>query len=146
MPFTNDCHHHQAHVCINHSDLLFFSKRTHLHIMFLYFFQVITDQPAPSSDNPADSLIVPLDDPELKSLRRRNIFFLVLAGVSCLVCGNLFFGVLGLVFNTIAEFDFGSGKKASGRKNSKIGLILTFIGLIVVAILVLVVVLLSMSD
>ena len=107
---------------------------------------MITEQPAPSSDNPADSLIVPLDDPELKSLRRRNIFFLVLAGVSCLACGNLFFGVLGLVFTTIAGFDFGAGKKISGKKNSKIGLILTLIGIVVVAILVLVVVLLSMSD
>ena len=107
---------------------------------------MITDQPAPGSDNPADTLIVPLDDPELKTLRRRNIFFLVLAGVSCVACGNLFFGVLGLVFTTIAEFDFGAGKKASGRKNSKIGLILTVIGIFVVVVLVLIVVLLSMSD
>ncbi len=109
-------------------------------------FQVITDQPAPGSDNPAASLIVPLDDPELKTLRRRNILFLVLAGISCCACGNLFFGVLGLVFNTIAEFDFGAGKKESGRKNSKIGLYLTLAGIAVVIVLVIVVVLLSLSN
>ncbi len=107
---------------------------------------MITEQPGPASDNPSNSLIVALDDPELKRLRRRNICFMVLAGLSCLACGNVFFGVLGLVFTTIAEFDFGAGKKDSGSKNSRIGLVLTIIGILVVAVLVLVVVLLAMSD
>ena len=61
---------------------------------------------------------------------------MALAGVSFLLCLNVIFGAIALVFAILAEMDLGHGKVRSGSSKSIVSIVLTAVGVFIAIILV----------